>query len=133
MLTMSTLMMPAHSMTAMSAPGPLQVPTKLEPNTKLSINHNNTTNKAGMWVIRRSPETLSFYRDTLQDKNEYPHCDRFFETRCEYFTADPADVPFFFSFVRHTSVLMLSFQFIQKKKKPILLIEAFYICEFSTL
>lgn len=50
MLTMSTLMMPAHSMTAMSAPGPLQVPTKLEPNTKLSINHNSTTNKAGMYM-----------------------------------------------------------------------------------
>lgn len=47
MLTMSTLMMPAPAMTAMSAPGPLQVPTKLEPNTKLSINHSNSTNKAG--------------------------------------------------------------------------------------
>ncbi|KAK9751811.1 RNA recognition motif [Popillia japonica] len=46
MLTMSTLMMPAPAMTAMSTPAPLQVANKLEPAAKLSINHNTTNNKA---------------------------------------------------------------------------------------
>lgn len=49
MLTMSTLMMPAPAMTTMASSGPLQVPNKLEPSSKLSLNHNSTTtNKAGM-------------------------------------------------------------------------------------
>lgn len=41
MLAMSTLMMPAPAMTAMSASGPLQVATKLESAAKLSISHGN--------------------------------------------------------------------------------------------
>lgn len=51
MLTMSTLMMPAPAMTAMSTPAPLQVANKLEPAAKLSINHNTTNNKAGTVVF----------------------------------------------------------------------------------
>lgn len=55
MLAMSTLMMPAPGMTAtaMSAPGLLPVPSKLEVAGKLTINHAaaSSANKAGTWNI----------------------------------------------------------------------------------
>lgn len=56
MLAMSTLMMPAPGMTAtaMSAPGLLPVPSKLEVAGKLTINPtaSTTANKAGMFSIK---------------------------------------------------------------------------------
>lgn len=52
MLTMSTLMMPAPTMTTMTNPGPIPVShTKLESNGKLTLNNHNTTiNKSGMQI-----------------------------------------------------------------------------------
>lgn len=71
--TMSTLMMPAATMTTMTNPAPIPVAqAKLEANSKPTLNNHNSSNKSGKKKIE------NFFMCEHDFLKIYLHCDFFF-------------------------------------------------------